>query len=123
MQSNCIPLLHHLSWALMSSSAHTLSQCSSLSLTDQVSNPHKTTGSIIVLYILSHALAHNILYEVEALGVDGFSIFYYISFTKVEGNFRGSSFVHYRIENMKSLSLTIWKKFIQLHIFFFFFFV
>ena len=51
---------------------NTLSLCSSLSMTDQVSNPYKTTGNIIVLYILSHALAHNVLYKEGALGVDGF---------------------------------------------------
>jgi len=41
-------------------------------MTDQVSNPYRTSDSIIVLYILSHALAHNILYKEEALGVYGF---------------------------------------------------
>ena len=51
---------------------NTLGLCSSLSLTDQVSYPYKRTGNIIFLYILSHALAHNVLYEEEALGVDGF---------------------------------------------------
>ena len=51
---------------------NTLSLCSSLRMTDQVSNPYKTTGNIIFLCILSHALAHNVLYKEEALGVDGF---------------------------------------------------
>jgi len=49
-----------------------LSLCSSLSMTDQVLNPYKTTGNIIVLYILSHAFANNLLYKEEALEVDGF---------------------------------------------------
>src|SRR5215471_15480593 len=32
--------------------SNTLSQCSSLNVSDQVSHPYKTTGRIIVLYIL-----------------------------------------------------------------------
>jgi hypothetical protein len=33
---------------------NTLSLCSSISVTDQVSHPYTTTGKIIVLYILIH---------------------------------------------------------------------
>jgi hypothetical protein len=41
-------------------------------MTDQVSNPYETTGNVIVLYILSRALTHNVLHKEEAFGVDGF---------------------------------------------------
>ena len=43
----------------------TLSQCSSLNMTDQVSHPYKTTGKIIVLYIVP--MGRTVAQLVEAL--------------------------------------------------------